>query len=282
MSTTQPPWQRPPGSTPAEAPADSPTREPEAPPTEAQPADTAPAVPTQPAPAQATPAAAPPASPGGPAASLPPISAPPPRAPGGSGNTKLIVIVVAVLAVLGLVGAGVVVAGGKDEPAPTPQPAPTGGTEPDEPTPEPNPPSGGGEEGGDLRGLIQDEVGPYTLVKAEQNPDAISAGATDAYQVEYDAGGVPLIHGLLAFNSADEAGSDLEGFFKSLIADQGFESVDEPQPVKTEDGETIGVLVALVNRQKGIEAWLWTNHNLSVSAVGQAGKVEVFYNEISY
>lgn len=264
--STQPPWQRPPSGQPPQAPAQPPP-------------ETAPTQPTAPAPGAVQ--APPPPAPGAPAPppAEPPVYAPPPGGPRKT-NTKLILAIVGAVAALGIIGSIVVVAGGKDEPAPQPANGPNGtGNQPTpDPDPDPVPPD---PPAPDLQSLIQESVGPYTLVAAEQNPEAIGNGAADAYVVKYEAGGVELGHDLIAFNSAEEAQTDQEGLF-GFLQEKGFVAATEPQRLDDENGEQIGVLVIFVNEQTGAEIWAWSNRNLSLTAFGDAGKVEVFYTELPY
>lgn len=258
--SSQPPWQRPPSGQPPQAPQQPP-----------------PAHPMQPV--------LPPGSGAPPAASPPPPTgfAPPPAQPPGGSNTKLIVTIVAAVVVLGIVGSVVVLAGGKDEPGtgaeagPVPGVGSGAGSEPGPDRGSNRPPPDA-----EVRSLIQDQVGPYILTSAEQDPEAIGNGAFDAYVAEYEAGdGSALIHGIYGFSSPEEAAADLESLITRL-QELGYTVTVEPQPLTDENGRQIGVLVILVNEQEGVEIWGWTNGNLSLDALGATGQVEQFYAEVPY
>jgi len=282
--STQPPWQRPPAGEPPQPPQPPPAQPPPAepppaqapaaqpPPTQAPAAPAAPPQPAPPGPAQAPP----PPGPGAPAPPLPPVHAPPPGGPGGKGKTKLIVAVVAAVAILGIGGAVVAVAGGRDQPERGPGPSNGNGEKPDPP---PRDPARDHEES-ELRSLLQDTAGPYTLVAAEQNPDAISAGAVDAYFAKYEGQGVQLVHDLIAWSSPDEAVGQLEAVATGM-AEEGF-AVGEPQPYTNEADEQIGVIVPLLNEQQGVEALGWTNGSILAVALGPVDSVEPFFQAVPY
>jgi hypothetical protein len=281
--SSQPPWQRRRGPQTPQGPQQPPAQPPpvQPPPAQAPPAPPPTAEPPQPAPAQPTSPGAvqapPPPGPGAPSApppGVPPVFAPPPGGPRKT-NTKLIVAIVGAVAVLGIGGSVVALASGKDEQPPPPPPpceGPDCRNEDDPPPPPPEP---------SLQELIQEQVGDFALIAAEQDPQAISAGASDAYITKYEAGDVRLSHILMAFNSPEEAQESLANIGTSLEED-GFVLQGEPQPLTGEGGEQIGILAILLNEQTGTEAWGWTNGTLTAFASSAVGQVEKFYVELPY
>jgi hypothetical protein len=184
----------------------------------------------------------------------------------------LILAVVGVAAVLGIAGLVVVLTGGEDEPAPPPA-QPNGGPGR----------SGGGEPiVGDLKGLIEERVGPYTLVGTTQNREAISDGALDAYVAEYEGSGTQLRHELMAFNSGEQALSNDEALIERL-QEAGFD-ITNSAPLTNENEEHVGALTVLLNEQDGVEQWVWLRQDLGLvlTASSSRGEVKPFYDEVPY
>lgn len=256
--SSQLPWQRPPSGEPPPGPAQPPPEPPAQPP---------PTQPTAPGPAEPAP------GPGAP----PPAYSPPPDERSRKGKTRLILAVVGVAAALGAAGAVVMIASGGDEPAPSQNggQGPSGREEPS---------VGDGTLPGDfdLKGLIEEQVGPFTLVGTEQNPEAISAGAVEAYVTKYEGGGTQLRHELIAFDSAEEASRGEEALTQRL--QEAGSAITGSQPLTNENEEQIGVLIMLLNEQEGVERWVWTRKDfgLLLTAASDPGRVEPFYDAAPY
>jgi hypothetical protein len=263
--SSQLPWQRPRSGQPPQGPEQPPP---------GPPAQRPPRQPTAPGPAQPPPGPAePPPEPGAP----PSAYSPPPGEPSGKGKTRLILAVVGVAAVLGIAGSVVMLAGGEDEPATRPdgqgargEAEPIAGREGTLP-PESN-----------VKRLIEKRVGPYTLVGTERNPEAISAGALDAYVTRYEGGGTQLRHELVAFNSGEEASRNEEALGNRL-REAGF-AITESQPLVDENEEHVGVLSILLNEQEGVEQWVWLRKDLALllTAASDPGHVKPFYDAVPY
>ena len=196
----------------------------------------------------------------------------PPR-PAGAKTGIIIGIIVAVVVLLAGCGAviGLATAGGS-EPEEPPPGEPENPREPEEPSDEP--------EGGSLRSLVRERVGPFRLQESSRWPEARRNGASEAYQLEYRSSRGELLHGMAAFSSPETAAAVKDGFVENFES-EGFSAGSE-QEVRNEQGEQVGTLTAMTNSNQGLELIVWSNGPLFCFALSGTGNAATFYRSVPY
>jgi len=132
---------------------------------------------------------------------------------------------------------------------------------------------------GSLRSLVEERVGDFRLVAADDFPDAINQGASDAVQLAYrSAGGVELFHVLAAYPSPDLANQAAAEFYGGLVGD-GYEPVDQ-SPIVDDRTSPIGLATVLTGPDD--EAVLWTNRGLVGLSLSDRGFAVEFFELLPY
>ena len=194
----------------------------------------------------------PPGPHGGSAVAAPRPTPPPPPPPRAGGGGKIGVIVAAIVVVVGGFAIFRVFGGATATASPDPQVSEVASEEPtpeptDGATPSPGPsptasPAPGPTEGGPLpnpsgqdtpdsinvEGLIEAQVGDWTLVDVAELPEWIELGASSALRTQYkNPQNLNVRHIVAAFPSEQDAVATLESFADSLSAEQGSELLEE-------------------------------------------------------
>ena len=139
----------------------------------------------------------------------------------------------------------------------------------------------GGVVGGSLEGIVQQQVGDFLLVQAEvlAEDQLTELGATEGAFLAYESPeGVRVGHGVVVFESQEEASATL-GAFTDYIVASGY-LVQETFPVTSVDGQPLGDAVVLGNGE--LEAVVWTNGNIFAFAVAPVGEGIPFYYGLAY
>jgi hypothetical protein len=165
------------------------------------------------------------------------------------------------------------------EPAPEPEPSPEPASDP-QPQPEPDPEPAPSQ--GSLEDLVQEQVGDYTLVTVEEDPEAASIGATAGLFMLYEASdGVQVVHTLHSYASPEESNAAVQDASEGFAAD-GFEELQRG-PIEVE-GEQVGDFVAVQGQLDGQETQIvaWNNGPLFAMAIGPPDYVAPFFNNSVY
>ena len=233
---------------------------------------------------------------------LPPGYAPPaPPSRGGGGMYQI---------AAGLVGTAVVIyglvqlfGGGEDPPRTPPPPPPPiqtaqspaaapGGSRPQPPpAPPPPPPAGNGQTtvpttqqpptATNVEALVQDQVGPFSIVEALDATPFVSDGASTALNLVYaDASGNRVQHVLTAWASAAAANQYLDASGSSLQQD-GWTLVSEGPVVDSSSGDQIGTVRRYDNGNIAFELFTNANFHFSVAAPS-AELVQAFVTNLPY
>lgn len=203
----------------------------------------------------------------------PPGGVPAPRPPGGPRRKNKAALIAGAVAAVVAVVAVVFVA--LPEPAPqAPPPPPPPPTEPVTPQSPTTPASSS------LKELIPTQVGSFTLVQIQPIPQAVSAGALEAYDAVYQGpNGSSIEHVVAAWPDAATAESFATGFGDSLAQDQGLARADSGT-FTDESGQPLGFYVFYTDGQAGLLAW--SNDQIGALALGAADDLPGFFEALPY
>jgi hypothetical protein len=117
----------------------------------------------------------------------------------------------------------------------------------------------GEQQGGSLKSFIQEEVGDFQLQEVAEWPEAVDAGASEAYSMLYaGSDGASVIHSLAAFSSPEAAEEVRAGVVQSLV-DGGMDVLEETP--READGQQVGKVTLLQGESESgpVAMVVWTN-----------------------